>query len=269
MPTDNRFVFVAPVYNASETLEQMILSIVGQSYKNWKLVMVDDVSSPDETVAHQATVQKYRWLIGDQVGRPSKIVYDQNHIKRWEVFNVLRGILRHCDDKQDIICRIDGDDWLTDLDILHVINQRYNEKDIDALWTAHRWSFTDGNISGSVPPCEDVYEIGWRSSHLKTFRRHLIDAVPLENFLGEDGKLIKRAGDQAIYLPVLHNAKGKFHYEPRVGYHYSIELSNKDLFSCEDSKFQKTEAEYIRDRGYVSEGTRWQDYVQKELDEEQ
>jgi glycosyltransferase involved in cell wall biosynthesis len=46
---NNRFVFVAPMYNASDTLAQMLHSICGQSYKNWKLVLVDDVSTREHT----------------------------------------------------------------------------------------------------------------------------------------------------------------------------------------------------------------------------
>ena len=67
----HRFVFVAPVYNASTTLEQMIVSIVGQSYKNWKIVMIDDVSNNDEREKHRSIIDRYKTLINDDQDRKS------------------------------------------------------------------------------------------------------------------------------------------------------------------------------------------------------
>jgi len=95
------------------------------------------------------------------------------------------------------------------------------------------------------------YKHPWVSSHLKTFRKYLIDNVKEENFKNEAGEYFKRIGDQAVYLPVLHEAKGNWHFEPRVMYHYTIEINEK-TFQTEDAIFQKNEAEFLRSRGYVN-----------------
>ena len=252
---DNKFVFVAPVFNAGNTLEQMIVSIVAQSYKNWKIVMIDDMSDDDHREKQRYIVKRYKDLIHDGPGMNSKIVYTENSTKQWEVSNVLYGILQYSN-SDDIICRIDGDDWLTDTDTLSIINNRYNEKKIDALWTGHRWGFSDMNISNRMLDCQDPYDHPWVSSHLKTFKRRLLDNVPVENFQGHDGEFIKRAGDQAVYLPALHNAHGKWWFEPRCCYHYTIKMC-AETFQTDDAKFQKAEAEFLRDRGYVSQGIPW------------
>lgn len=241
---NNRFSFIVPAYNASNTLARMLHSIVGQSYANWNVIVIDDVSSASHTADCVDIVEHFRSLTPEGCS----IGYHINMTKKWEVANVLSGISM-CDD-DDIICRIDGDDWLVDLDALYILNYAYEQTGSDAIWTAHRWGFTDQNISAPMPDDADPYSYPWVSSHLKTFRKRLINDINDVNFRGEDGEYIKRAGDQAIYLPILKRAKKRL-FVPRVMYHYTIDLEDPTLFTKDDSKFQKNEADFIRKRGFV------------------
>jgi glycosyltransferase involved in cell wall biosynthesis len=178
-----------------------------------------------------------------------KISLTVNKEKMWEVRNIIEA-LKECE-SNDIVCRLDGDDWLSDTDALSIIDHRYKELKCGALWTAHRWSFSDHNISGPLPRNADPYSHPWVSSHLKTFRKSLIENVKDENFRGPDGKYFRRIGDQTIYLPVLHQAAGNWHFEPIVAYHYTIDLGH-ETFQTEDAKFQKQEGEFLRQRGFVT-----------------
>jgi len=248
---NNKFVFVAPMFNASKTLDQTLASIVGQSYKNWRLILIDDVSTQEEVVKEAKIIMTWRGLCepgmrDDNCDAQIRILW--NDEKKWEVANVLKGISM-CEDG-DIVCRIDADDWLTDLDALAYINAIYNYTKADVVWTAHRWGYTDKNISGPLIPNVDVYKQPWVTSHLKTFRKCLINDVKDENFRGEDGEYIKRAGDQAIYLPVLHNATNPG-FIPRCMYHYTID-DVPETYQTSDAKFQHDEALFLRARGYVS-----------------
>jgi len=249
--TDNRFVFVAPMYNASATVGQMLASVVGQSYPNWRIILVDDVSDHPEVIKEVDIINRWRALVSPG-WTPNMIVHDKievmwNDDKLWEVANVLKGISM-CDD-DDIVCRIDADDWLTDLDTLAYLNALYNQTGADALWTAHRWAFSDKNISGPLPPGAVVYQHPWVSSHLKTFRKQLINGVNDQNFRGEDGEYVRRAGDQALYLPILHRAQ-KRGFVPRVMYHYTIK-DEPATYQTADARFQRDEAVFLRQRGYV------------------
>lgn len=232
------------MYNASDTLAQMLHSVCGQSYRNWRLILVDDVSSPEHREKCRGIVERFTSLDPDLSG---KIDVIWNEEKKWEVANVLHGISK-CEG-DDIVCRIDADDWLVDLDALAIINVAYDTLGCDVLWTAHRWSFSDKNISGPMPDDADPYVYPWVSSHLKTFRKSLLDGVSDVNFRGEDGGYIRRAGDQAVYLPALHNAKKKF-FLPRVMYHYTIK-DVPETYATDDARFQRDEALFMRRRGYV------------------
>jgi len=235
----SKFVFVMPAYNAGQTIQQSIMSVIAQSYGDWKIIIRDDMST-DDTV-------KSAEVIRDHLGLQDKIEIQINSEKKWEVRNVLE-MISQCED-DDVICRLDADDWLTDLDVLTILNHRYENEGVDAAWTAHRWSFTHNNISAPLPQDANVYQHPWVSSHFKTFKKSLINGISDENFRGEDGDYFRRIGDQAIYLPILHLAK-KRHFEPIVAYHYSIELK-KETFHTEDAKFQKNEASFLRSRGFV------------------
>lgn len=247
----NRFVFIAPMYNASRYLGQMLASVVGQSYSNWKVILIDDMSSSDEQVESNRIIFGYQDLLGRMNKDPSQISVVWNgdgRGKQWEVSNVLHGISMCNDD--DIVCRIDADDWLTELDALSIIDHFYTREKCDALWTAHRWGFSDKNISGPMPESVDPYKHPWVSSHLKTFRKSLLNDVKDENFRGEDGNYIRRAGDQAIYLPALKNAKKRL-FVPRVMYHYTID-DVPETYATPDARFQRDEALFIRQRGYIA-----------------
>ena len=121
MSSNNKFVFIAPMYNASETLPRMLHSICGQSYENWELILIDDVSSEEHVKSARRTCTEFKSMFDGKYSE--KITNIWNIEKKWEVANVLKEISLCNDD--DIICRIDADDWLTDLDALAILDSAY------------------------------------------------------------------------------------------------------------------------------------------------
>ena len=239
---NNRFVVVMPCYNAEKTITQSLLSVVSQSYNNWMLLIRDDMST-DST---RSIIDKFIRVFGLE----DKIIVETNTEKKWEVRNILDILSWKMINEEDIICRLDGDDWLTDLDCFSILNNVYNQTKAEVVWTGHRWGFTDNNISGNLPKDANPYKHPWVSSHFKTFKKKLISNVSMKNFKNHEGDYFKRIGDQAIYLPVLHKAKGNWHFEPRVMYHYTIDMS-PETFQTADAKFQKSEADFLRARGFI------------------
>ena len=239
---NNRFTFVMPAYNAENTISRSINSVLMQTHANWKIVIMDDMST-DSTVDVINRLKKGYGLSDDKL----KLIV--NTEKKWEIGNVIEG-LSHAEE-DDIICRLDGDDWLCDTDVLTILNHRYETMGIHAAWTAHRWGFSHQNISAALPREANPYEHPWVSSHLKTFRKSLLGDVKDENYRNADGEYFKRIGDQVFYLPALYKASGNWHFEPIVAYHYTIDMSPQ-TFQTDDAKFQKQEAEYLRSRGFIT-----------------
>ena len=89
--------------------------MISQSYNNWKILIRDDMST-DST-------RKIVDNIVSVFGLGEKIKVKTNKSKKWEVANII-DMLEECDDN-DIVCRLDGDDWLTDLDCFAILRERY------------------------------------------------------------------------------------------------------------------------------------------------
>lgn len=251
----NKFVFVTPMYNASETLSQMLMSIAAQSYKEWEVILIDDMSSEEHVKKCIRIIGDFNDFLG---GSKIKVHWNDwnGRGKQFETSNVLFGIKQRSED--DIICRIDGDDYLTDNDALSILDIFYR-RGADAVWTMHRWNISDRNISSQLPANADPYKHPWVSSHFKTFRKSLITGIDKANFLNMDGEPVKRCGDQAIYLPVLHRAKCRA-FIPIVTYNYRIDEKGGAVYQTDDAKFQLAEANFIRQRGFVEGNNPWEDF---------
>jgi len=242
----NRFVFVVPYYNAEEDIAKTLHSMMAQSYDNWRAILINDVS----TDSGPGLVER---IVEGSIHRDKFTLVDRTE-KYGEVCNTLVSLESIEDD--EVVCRLDGGDWLLENDLLWVLNETYKDPSQAVAWTAHRWSYTPRNISGpmNLQPNQTVYQHPWVSSHLKTFRAEQLRKVPKANFFADDGQYIMIACDQAIFLPMMHlsHREGKkLNFIPVVGYHYNIDLGDKNLFTSQRSINQKMSAEMIRERGFL------------------
>ncbi len=238
------FGFAIPTRNSVKTARQCIASMAFQSYPRWNAVVVDDCST-DGTADY---IEK----CAEEFGVKDKFRVIRNRERLWEVANVLHAMSLVSD--EDVVCRLDLDDYLCDLNALEIMAKAYTEiPDLDAAWSNHRWyddnGVTSQNISAAMSANADPYKHPWVSSHLKTWRKSVSKQVPDANYRGVDGEYIKRAGDQAIYLPVLALARRRIHI-PIAMYAYRCDM-NPETFQTDDAKFQKDEAEFLRKRGFI------------------
>jgi glycosyltransferase involved in cell wall biosynthesis len=242
----NKFVFVTPAFNCESEIRQTLFSMMSQSYDDWRAIIINDIST-DQTLN---TINR----ITQNSPFYDRFTIVNNEQKMGEVRNTLNVANQIEDD--EIVCRVDGGDWITENDTLHFLNTVYQNDNVDVAWTSHRWAYTGTNISGNLhlEAGQTVYQHPWVSSHMKTFRCSRLRKVPDANFRDQDGNYIMIACDQAIFLPMIHTAirDGKVvGHVPLVCYHYSIDLQDKNLFYTERSYRQKGSAEWIRARGFV------------------
>ena len=78
---ENRFVFIMPCYNAETTIIRSLLSVISQSYRNWKILIRDDMSTDNTRVLIDNIVKVF--------GLSETIVVKTNTEKTWEVGNIL------------------------------------------------------------------------------------------------------------------------------------------------------------------------------------
>jgi len=218
--------------------------MLGQDYDNWHMTILDDVSTDNTVEVIEQFIIKH--------GIEDKVTIKRRQEKYGEVRNTIVECKLY--DENSIVVRLDAGDWLTDLGCLNYLNMIYNQYDPAVVWTAHRWSYTDTNISSNIDLNVSVYKQPWKSSHLKTFRARELAGINPKNFLDDNEDFIMIACDQAVFLPMMERARRKkkpLIFFPRVMYHYDIDLKDPSLFTKPRSMNQKMTAERIRERGYI------------------
>jgi len=243
-----KFHVITPAYNCENDIKQTLMSVFGQTHQDWVMTVIDDMSTDGTRESVESFVKKH--------GFEDKV----RVIRRTEKFGEVRNTLDVCEtlDDDDVVIRLDAGDWITDLGCLRILHEVYQLHDPAVVWTAHRWAWTDKNISGPINSNVSLYEQPWKSSHLKSFRVRDFKGLNPQNFLDDDGNYIVIACDQAIFLPMMERARlcgRSLVHLPLMMYHYSIDLQRQDLFTCDRSLRQKQSAEWIRARGYINENS--------------
>ena len=239
------FIVVTPAYNCEKSIERTLYSIAGQTYKNWKMYVIDDMSTDNTFDVVTKFVTSHDLL--------DKIEIIQRKEKFGETRNTLDIIKRL--NPQDVVVRVDASDFITDLGCFDYLNMIYQKYDPAVLWTKHRWSFSENNISGPIDLNTSIYKQPWATSHMKTFRVNDFLGLNHDNFKDSDGNWIMIACDQAVFLPMLERArinKRPLVYFDKVMYHYDIDLQDPDLFVKDRSIIQKQSAEMLRERGFIN-----------------
>ena len=143
---------------------------------------------------------------------------------------------------------LDGDDHLTQENALELIIESYKREKCQVLWTNYTSDTKEAEgFSKFIPSGVDVYKLPWSSSHFKTFRGDVLLKVNDANFINANGNWFERCYDQALMLPLLHEAKGKHFFLNEKLYHYTTDKNTFDTIQLQ------AELEWlIRGRGYVN-----------------
>jgi len=239
-----KFLVLTPAFNCAQKIEKTIRSVVMQTYDNWKMIIIDDMSSDSSLQLIEESISFHRAI--DQI----KVV------SRFEKFGEVRNTLDVCLGLDDdvVVVRLDAGDWITDMGCFEILDLIYQVHDPAVLWTNQRWAFSTRSICGPIDRDISIYQQPWRSSHLKTFRARELKNLNEKNFRDDNGEFITIACDQAIFLPMMERARRQGRnliYLPWIMYHYDIDLTNSELFTEDRSVKQKMSAERIRERGYI------------------
>lgn len=229
-------------WNASEYIEKCVNSIVKQSFKDFKVFMIDDVSSDDtKNKLLNATSGDERFNLIFNTEKKGKLRNMDELIMNEELF-----------DDEDIIIELDGDDWFFNEKVLEKINNEYetNKK----LWlTNGSFIYSDNRFgfSSKVNPNtirKDVFTF----SHLRTWKCHLWRNIDEDSFMDEEGNYFMSAPDVAYSLPLVELA-GEKHYKfiPDILYVYNAESpynEHKPNSSSGGLTSQINNANYIRNK---------------------
>lgn len=116
-----KFSIIIPNYNNAEWISKTIESVINQTYKNWEMYVIDDIST-DNSVE---IIKKYK---------DDRITLIENKIKLYNGGSRNIGILKAKESNKDgYLLFIDSDDWLADDKVLENLNKFIDNEDLITL----------------------------------------------------------------------------------------------------------------------------------------
>lgn len=197
------FKIVIPAYNSIKWIEKCLDSIKAQTYKNYNVCVVDDLSTDGQRDVVADYCKKNNWI---------SVL---NNERMFTLFNIQLGIESHKCNDDDVIVMVDGDDWLYDDTVLEKVNKAYDK---DIYLTYGQYIGTSGNDSKyfCFRPDQTIIDkklyrkVPWLFTHLKTFKYKLFKCIRKQHFIDRDGKYFKTTSDLAIMFPMVEMCGNKF-----------------------------------------------------------
>ena len=163
---------IIPNYNYEHTIEKCLTSVFNQTYKNWEIIFVDDMSTDN-------SVQLASKLYGDYLD-------EQNYNSNFGEMKIIKlkqkrlnGGARneaylHLSEDVDYVWYVDSDDWLYDETALEKINNKLQKKP-DVLFVGMAQFKNDSTTTSYIPNYKNKYEAirGWSGSCGKVIKKSL------------------------------------------------------------------------------------------------
>lgn len=205
--TEQKISIITPFFNSEKYIEKTIHSIASQDYDNYECFLINDASTDNTLNVVEKTIETLPENI------KSKFTIINNVENKGAVYNQVNTIRNLTD--SDIIMMIDGDDWLNyDNSIFDFYNNIY-KNDIEFTYGSC-WSLVDNIplIAQEYPPeikeNRDYrnYKFNWGMpyTHLRTFRKYLINDISDNKFKDENGNWFKAGGDNATFYNIIEKA---------------------------------------------------------------
>lgn len=228
----NKIKIIIPFRNCRNFISDCVRSLKIQTHQNWIAYFCDDAST-DDTLSF--------------IPSDPRFIIKTNRDRMTALPNIHYGILDSSPDDDDIICILDGDDFLIRPDALDIIDQLYSD---DTLLTYGQYVWPNGQLGHCRPYTEEEFKVlrkgSYWASHMRTFKyklyKEMMNQDPeLSCYKRPDGDFYTVTYDVAIMTPLMEIAGFKhikFNSEPI--YLYRIHEQNDHFVNAKDQKiFEK------------------------------
>lgn len=248
----------SPSYNSHKFCVNCIDSVASQSLLPYEHFYIDDVSNDD---TREWLTSHYERMQNNAKGK-YRLNVALNPDRKWKLLNLYEYAIK-CD-PEDVICVLDGDDWLADSSVLEKVWEEYKNPNVDYVYT--NWKYSHNNelgISKKIPENFQnwkPYTSPWVTSALSTFRVKQFLKIPIVNFFRWDYKWFTMGCDQAYVLPIIKQImqeengynKIKFIDEPLYVYQFT---ENPSKPRDQNDGGMRVDAHnsvmFIKSRGYI------------------
>ncbi len=194
--------------NCASYLKACIGSLARQTYRHFDVLLVNDASTDGTAdVAAQMLAEQF-------AGRHEIVRNDTQWGKARNAYELLTTRR-----EADFVAILDGDDQLVDENVLEDMANAYAAGH-DVVWTNYCTDRGRLGSNGALDPFQSPRGQGWRTSHFFSFRRCLIDSVPIAYFQDDEGQWLMAACDFAIAYPVLDQTR-RYLFIRRAAYQYT------------------------------------------------
>lgn len=205
---EQKIVVISTMYNAEQHIERCIQSVAQQDYDNYHHIIIDDAST-DRSMGN--AVEAVYKLPRDVFPKFSCIHKDENLGAVRNQVEAIRSIME--DDA--IVIILDGDDSLiNDNTLFSYYNSIYDGSTEFTYGSC--WSMVDNIPLISQPYPEEVkHRKGYRQhhfnwilpyTHLRTFKKHLINNLTDDLFQYDTKEWYKAGGDGSIFYALIESA---------------------------------------------------------------
>lgn len=198
---NNRFIILIGSYNNEAWVSFNLDSILTQTYKNFKVVYYN-AASTDKTYQIAKTY-------ADKDSRINLQTTPDRRLKTWFFENSTQ--MEEIRDN-DIVCVLDGDDFLANEEVLNYLNEVYNQTNCwmtyggMIVWNGEKT--TEPFPQNSVPPRmvfdQKLYRQDlWRYSHMRTCRGFLWKSLNKKDFISKNDGNFFTLDDLCTVYPML------------------------------------------------------------------
>jgi len=196
---DNRFVILIGSYNNEQWVKDNLNSIISQTYTNFKVVYYNACFTDNTYNLAKEYADKDKRIVLVTTPERNLKTWFFEHVTEWEEIR-----------DNDIVCILDGDDFLANEEVLNYLNEVYNKTN---CWMTYGGMivWNGGDITqeaypqNSEPPPEvklnKLYRQDlWRYSHMRTCRGFLWKRTKKEDFRSKhDGNYLSMCDLSTVY----------------------------------------------------------------------
>lgn len=237
-----KFKIIITSYNNERWVEHCLASVINQTCKEWEIIFIDDCSQDN-------TYNKAK-EIADQYSNIQVIKHLVNMSKAYSFCEYLNEV-----EDEDVVVFIDGDDWLSDEQVLERVKKMYD----GGNWLTYSKfinyplgteGYPQGTAYDSRVKVSRLYRQDmWRPSHLKTMKGFLWKAIDKEDFKDKE-EYIRFADDLVMMFAALEmTPPNKVGHMNEVCYVYNASSENqtRTISDATNQKNRETEVK-IRNR---------------------
>ncbi len=207
------FNIIIPVFNSEKYIKKCLNSIIKQTYKNYKVNIIDDCSTD---YSYELALEICNRYENFDICKNPRRLGALNNINKLLCLNIEAP-------SKTINILVDGDDYLYSGDVLDILNEKYINTNCLITYGSH---LSSKGVQGEKYPSLirklNLYrKYFWYASHLKTFRHDLWLSINKSDFLTNNGHYFSVASDLAIMFPMLEMAGDRQEFIKEILYVYN------------------------------------------------